>query len=84
VDGVADQQYRALRVTDQPDRLGDLPLARTLVDETITAGRQGICYLEFFEDDMGGVLDVAGPGGAGQRTSNGLADDLVGLVGVLD
>lgn len=46
--------------------------------------RQRIGHVELFEDDVRRVFDVGRAGGAGHGPADGLMDDLVGLVGVLD
>ena len=52
---------RALGRADQLRGLGDLARAGTLVDQTIAVGRQGIRYIELFEDDVRRELDIARP-----------------------
>ena len=78
------QQDRIVGRTDQAHRLGDLTLAGALVHQTVPLGRQRVGDVEFFEDHMRRELDVAGAGRSRHRPADRLADDLVGLVGVLD
>ena len=84
VNAVAHQQDRALGLADQLRGLGDLARARALIDQSIPARRQRIRDVELFEDDVRRELDVGRSRRAGHRAADRLADDLVGLVGVLD
>lgn len=63
---------------------GNLVDVRALIHQTITRRRQRLRHVQLFQDHMRGILDVGRPRSAGHRLADGFADDLVGLIGILD
>ncbi len=81
---VAHQQNRALSLPNQLRGLGDFGCARALVDEPVPVRRQRVRNVELFEQHVCRVFDVGRARRAGHRPTDCLADDLVGLIGVLN